>query len=106
MDEALICCMKDSFFGLGGNSVTAIQLIFQIRTNTSHSVTVQELFGGPTVRGICATIKGKMAKSGQSSEEEETIIEGDGYEIMCLQTGSPEHAPILLFNPAGASGLW
>ena len=101
MDESMICCSKDSFFGLGGNSVTAIQLIFRIRTTTMESLTVHELFTGPTIRKICNTI---TAKTKLSSDDE--VIEGDGYEIMCLKPGSSDQIPVLLFNPAGASGLW
>merc|ERR1719498_855003 len=37
-----ICCAKDSFFRLGGNSVTAIQLIFRLRDTLGSSIGVQE----------------------------------------------------------------
>jgi hypothetical protein len=103
LDAAEICCKGDSFFGLGGNSVTAIQLIFTIRTLTNEILTVQELFRSPTVQGVCKTLTCK--KSEMVSTEEN--LEMDGYNVMCLQTGDAAHfPPLLLFNPAGASGLW
>jgi thioesterase domain-containing protein len=95
-----ICCVRDSFFQLGGNSVSAIQLIFRILKTTNENVSVQDLFSAPTVQGICLKILGKRKNTVESD-----AIKGGGYEIICLQKGASGLSPLLLFNPAGASGL-
>ena len=95
-----ICCERDSFFQLGGNSVSAIQLIFRILKTTDESISVQDLFSAPTVHGICQRIENKKASEICSGNLRE-----NGFEILCLKKGASGKLPLLLFNPAGASGL-
>jgi len=90
-----ICCAKDSFFRLGGNSVTAIQLIFRLRDTLGSSIGVQDLFQYPTVRGIC----------GNMTTQQSTKVDPASFDIIRLHEGIGSVAPLVLFNPAGASVL-
>jgi hypothetical protein len=105
VNTSIVCCENGSFFRMGGNSVTAIQFIALIKSRHNYTVTIQEFFRYPTVYGVRDIIQQNSAKN-----ENQTVrtneIKGNGYEILCLQVGSKEQVPLLLFNPAGSSGLW
>ncbi|CAM9703891.1 unnamed protein product, partial [Ectocarpus fasciculatus] len=97
-DSTSICCRDDTFFQLGGNSITAIRLIFQLRKQFECSISVQELFDTPTVVGISASI---ISSSKTDSSKSDT----NPIHVIRLNRGNVENAPIILVNPAGASGL-
>ena len=99
----VICCQKSSFFQLGGNSLTAIQLILEIRKRLGLSLSIQQLFMDPTVNGICKTLS---TSNGQDIKDSDSQLMTSGYQLMELQPGDGLQTPVLLFNPAGASGLW
>lgn len=46
-----------NFFTLGGTSVSAIQLMYQIKKKYSVAVTVGELFSNPTIEGIANLVR-------------------------------------------------
>ncbi|MFJ6264446.1 AMP-binding protein [Lysinibacillus xylanilyticus] len=50
--------MNDSFFKLGGNSLTAIQLIREINDKTDYKATIQHLFGSSTFEEFIISIEG------------------------------------------------
>jgi acyl carrier protein/pimeloyl-ACP methyl ester carboxylesterase len=92
--EAGICCEQHTFFDLGGNSLSAIQLIFALRDCFGVSVGVQDLFRAPSVAGVSALVG---AGAGERA--------GALVEQLRLNEGRAGQVPIVLFNPAGASGL-
>ena len=100
IDPVSVCCRNDTFFGLGGNSITAIRLIFQLRKRFDCSISVQQLFDTPTIVGISDAIL-------QSSKSKSTdLFEANKIETIRLNKGNSSSTPIILVNPAGASGLW
>jgi acyl carrier protein len=101
IDEATICCRDDTFFSLGGNSITAIRLIFQLRKQVACVLSVQDLFNHPTVLGLTSVIiqaASSPANSGESAQSRIYVIR--------LKRGDVGKPPIILINPAGASGAW
>merc|ERR1719424_840872 len=58
-----ICCERSDFFALGGDSLSALRLLMQIRPLVD--VGVEQLFRAPTVHGICAPpLRRAAARSG------------------------------------------
>ncbi|KAJ1396811.1 Alpha/Beta hydrolase protein [Ochromonadaceae sp. CCMP2298] len=92
--EAGICCEHHTFFDLGGNSLSAIQLIFALRDRFGVSVGVQDLFNAPSVAGVSSLLGAGAAERGGALMEQLQLNEGRAGQV-----------PIVLFNPAGASGL-
>jgi thioesterase domain-containing protein/acyl carrier protein len=105
IDEETICCQNDTFFDLGGNSLTAIQLIFSIREACSKLLGIQDLFNAPTVSGIHDTLYPK--DSSEINIEEIDAKEVSSIQLLRLNKGNKLDycAPVILMNPAGASGL-
>ena len=108
--EDTICCKRSTFFDLGGNSLTSIQLIFALRDQFGVTIGVQDLFRAPTVMGVCTLIDkdyhvpatGTTAPSRRASKTQ-TIA---SIEQLHVNEGKPGEMSIIMFNPAGASGLW
>jgi acyl carrier protein len=116
-DPDSICCKRSTFFDLGGNSLTSIQLIFAVRDNFGVTIGVQDLFRSPTVMGVCALIAMDKNFSGDGDKKSDAASETDTtgnsgvsknalIEQLQLNEGSTGSTPVVLFNPAGASGLW
>jgi acyl carrier protein len=101
IDESTICCRDDTFFSLGGNSITAIRLIFQLRKQVACVLSVQDLFNHPTVSGLTAVIIQAASSPTNQAESAQPKI----Y-VIRLKRGDVAKPPIILINPAGASGAW
>jgi acyl carrier protein len=52
----------DSFFGLGGNSLLAVQVTYGVREELDIDVPLATLFMAPTVRGLAARIDEMLTK--------------------------------------------
>ena len=128
-DISTICCKNDTFFHLGGNSISAIKLIFackQLATSDAgkdgsygslevESLTVQRFFSFPTVQGVAMSLSaGTSSHEGEGSSVAKRAVAacsalGSSMHVICLQEGalevSKEKVPMLLFNPAGASAI-
>lgn len=48
--------VKDSFFQLGGHSLSAVKLIFRIRQEFGVNISIQDLFGNPTILSLAQRI--------------------------------------------------
>jgi amino acid adenylation domain-containing protein len=107
ISETSICCENQTFFSLGGNSLSSIQLLMAIRKHLQKIMTVQDLFQHSTVLKIYEFLY---------PEENATTNEDTGSSPMnknqkklfsyVLSKGKPDYPVVFLFNPAGASGLW
>jgi acyl carrier protein len=120
-----ICCQQTTFFELGGNSLSSIQLLLSIRNQFKVSITIQDFFVNPTVQGICSFIhNGQQQQQCDNNNEEEAVaVTSNSTNVLtnnarvnvmqelqlpkgsrCTTPGGG--VPLILFNPAGASGLW
>jgi hypothetical protein len=103
VDAISICCVQDSFYDLGGTSVTSLQFVFALQRDLEKALKVQDLFRAPTVAGVCASLSDVMT---DSSAHAETAAEVGDPELQLLTLSQGQSGrPLLLFNPAGASGL-
>jgi len=102
LSEDDICCEFDTFFALGGNSLSAIQLIFSLRSKCDKVLGVQALFNAPTIQGVYQHLYG----GGFGVISQIDSAEGKKIGVLCLNKGNRGECPLLLINPAGASGLW
>jgi len=69
-----------------------------LRSRLATSLSVQQLFAQPTVRGICGGMRDAEATAPSLSPSPQ-------LRLICLQPGSTSHAPLVLIHPAGASSL-
>jgi len=103
IEEEHICCKTDSFYTLGGNSLSSLQLIFQIHTRIGVRISIPELFNAPSVCGIVETSTRRSSVDGSERRRS-----SDAHRIQLLSLNSGTRSAIravVLVNPAGASGL-
>ena len=121
-----VCCQQTTFFELGGNSLSSIQLLLSIRNHFKVSITIQDFFANPTVQGVCSFIhsnRHELQHCDNNHEEEVAVVTRASTNALTnhsrinvmqelqLPKGSRLSTPgggvpLILFNPAGASGLW
>ncbi|UCV30320.1 non-ribosomal peptide synthetase [Ferribacterium limneticum] len=75
------------FFALGGNSLSATQLLARIRVACGRSVTIPVFFAEPTVRAMARHLD--AAERGDTVEDLDRPVDGDAESIIEL----PEHLP-------------
>jgi amino acid adenylation domain-containing protein len=97
IDMEVICCESSNFFELGGNSLSAIQLMFLIRKRLDKAVSHQDFFQSPTIAGVAKILSLDDGSDVRTTISMLTLNEGP--------EGSAE-APVFVINPAGASALW
>ena len=85
-----ICCVRDDFFTLGGDSMSALRLLLRLQTLFSVRIGVRELFEDASVKGIEAQLFN--TNNATSSQ----------LELIPLRRGSPERDPLILIHAAGA----
>jgi amino acid adenylation domain-containing protein/thioester reductase-like protein len=77
--------IHDSFFDLGGNSLLATRLVFQMRELFEVQIPLRQLFMQPTVAGLSAAIEaarqnGHLAKVPETpAKVPETLANGNGH---------------------------
>ncbi|AZP81413.1 amino acid adenylation domain-containing protein [Mycobacterium avium] len=84
--------VDDSFFDLGGDSLSAMRVIAAINKTLDAGLAVRTLFHAPSVRGLCRQL-------GQGADEVENQVEIVPVEFLKEGTG----APLFCIHPA--SGL-
>ena len=63
--------VQDDFFELGGNSLTAVQVIAEMRKRLGVRLSVRELFASPTIARLAGTL-GAATGAGTDSIRKET----------------------------------
>src|SRR5262249_23329431 len=59
--------IHDNFFGIGGHSLLAIQVISRIRNDIDVEVGMRDIFDAPTAEGLSRSIEGSM-KAGEKAQ--------------------------------------
>ncbi|MDI3315859.1 MAG: amino acid adenylation domain-containing protein, partial [Mycobacterium sp.] len=79
--------VEDSFFDLGGDSLSAMRLIAAINTGLDAALPVRAVFEAPTVRSLS-----QLLQSGNASAEEivpiQTLKNGVGTPVFCIHPAS------------------
>ncbi len=86
---------NDDFFGLGGDSLSAVQLLASIREEWGQDPGLAALFEHPDLRGLAAQIDAGAGDDGGD--------EGLGP-LITLVRGDDAVAPLFLVHPAGGLG--
>src|SRR6202008_810553 len=75
--------VDDSFFDLGGDSISAMRVIAAVNTRLDADISVAAVFETPTVRSL-----GQRLQSGTAFTEEvvpvQTLKEGTGIPLFCI----------------------
>jgi len=101
-DPKQICCTRDDFFALGGDSMSALRLLLRLQTLFSVRIGVRELFEDASVRGIEAQLLHNNTETASSSE---TSSSSSQLEMIPLRKGSTQRDPLILIHAAGASAM-
>jgi amino acid adenylation domain-containing protein len=75
--------VDDSFFDLGGDSISAMRLIAAIKTALDVDLSVPTLFDTPTVRSLCPRLQTDSA-SAQEVLPVQTLKKGTGVPLFCI----------------------
>jgi thioesterase domain-containing protein/aryl carrier-like protein len=77
----------DSFFDLGGDSITAMRLVAAVNGNLSADVTVPTVFEAPTVRELAHRLRSDAGRS-QAVPPVQVLGEGSGAPLFCIHAAS------------------
>lgn len=87
---------EDDFFALGGDSLTAVQLMIRIQEHWGHDPGLAALFEHPDVRGLAARIDAGIG-AGRGNRASD-----DGLgPLITLSRGEDALAPLFVVHPAG-----
>ncbi|KUI15617.1 hypothetical protein AU193_11680 [Mycobacterium sp. GA-1285] len=78
--------VDDSFFELGGNSLTAMRLIIAINKSLNAHLAVRSLFHAPSVRGLSQALE--REDSAVELVPVEILKEGSGVPLCCIHEGN------------------
>lgn len=67
----------DDFFKLGGDSISSIRLVNQIRQRLDLKVTVKEIFANKTIKSLCVNVLSGKRESHPDILAEQGILEGE-----------------------------
>ncbi|WP_299005495.1 condensation domain-containing protein [uncultured Shewanella sp.] len=84
--------VKMSFFELGGNSLTALNLVIKVNQVFHKNININDFFKHDSIEALAQFL------NGDSQEERQSVV--------CLQSGVPStHPTLLLVHPAGGNVL-
>lgn len=104
--------IHDSFFDLGGNSLLATQLIFQVRNHYQVQIPLRLVFGQPTVAGLARIVRrGGADVLAIDAEEVKEMLSDAHLDPSIHVNGQPKPAPtqpqhILLTGATGFLGAY
>jgi thioesterase domain-containing protein/acyl carrier protein len=78
--------VDDSFFELGGDSISAMRVIAAINTSLDAGLSVPTVFEAPTVRSLSQRLR-RDAISVQEVVPVQTLKEGTGVPLFCIHPG-------------------
>ncbi|HWM03537.1 MAG TPA: amino acid adenylation domain-containing protein [Actinophytocola sp.] len=85
----------DSFFDLGGHSLSATRLLGRIRVVLGRTLTVQDLFGAPTVAGLAHRLT------------EEVAADPEAHRVLVPLRAAGERPPLFCVHPrSGQSWIY
>jgi len=82
----------DDFFALGGDSLSAVQLLLRVRAERGYDPGLAALFEHPDIHGLAARIDAGMGAGGSDAGLAPLIT---------LTRGDADHAPLFMVHPAG-----
>lgn len=103
--------LTSNFFDMGGNSLTALQLIMQLKSRFHISTNAARFFSNPTVAALCSDSEGTDAKavnalsSGERFDPTIISLRQPSHSEPSFYGDSPFSAPLFLIHAAGASVL-
>lgn len=83
---------EDDFFVLGGDSLSAVQLILRIREEWGYDPGLAALFAHPDIAGLAARIDAGL----QAGANDDGLAP-----LITLTRGDAAHAPLFMVHPAG-----
>jgi thioesterase domain-containing protein/acyl carrier protein len=103
IDAETICCSTATFFALGGNSLTAIQLIYRLKSAFQKDVKIQDFFVSATVEGVSKLLFPDISEKDFASGASDSAT--DRIQLLSLHEGDADSDSIVFINPAGTSSL-
>jgi sugar O-acyltransferase (sialic acid O-acetyltransferase NeuD family) len=70
--------IDDSFFDLGGHSLSAVQVVFQIQKKLNVNIPLQSFFDKPTISGLSKKIESELVGSTSGANLEKLLDEIEG----------------------------
>lgn len=105
--------LDDDFTSLGGHSLMAAQVMMQLRSQFSCSLSVTDLYTAPTVRGLAALIAGKVGGAPQHGEATNALSLADEVKLDpaivadgLLRAGDGPPRAVLLTGATGFLGAY
>lgn len=74
--------LDDDFFGLGGDSLLVVHLVFDIADRFDRRIPLRSVYEAPTIRRLAAVLSGEGPSDGEPSREDEReLAESDSHTL-------------------------
>jgi acyl carrier protein len=67
--------IDDSFFDVGGHSLSAVQVAFQIQKKFKVNIPLQTFFDSPTIAGLVKKVENELVESATGDQIEKLLSE-------------------------------